>query len=493
MLNKKQYYRSKRTQLRKNTHSQTSDNKKNSPSSYFTYALLLLYILSTVISTTDENLLLSNQGLKLPLVGVTVPLIGYYFLSPAIVLFGHLVILRQTSLNDLVKHRRGKKKSRVESLNTTTDYIIFFSLLLSGPVILFTIIFKLASYQNPFLFVFHVLTFFYACYASIIHGKETIKISKNIKYFSYLICAASGIWLLIACDVILMPTKHSITVWLKTHTEYLDNEDAGTVSWIPHIKIDRAILLWKGEKNGTDELAQYSGQSNLSELFMERSVGLDLRNRKLRFLDIQFQVMPRIWAHHADLSGANLSYTRLYGSMFVNTQLNGANLELASLDGSSFMHTTIAYTTFNNTRLKGTLWDSVSIKNSVFLFSDLSIASFYGTSFSKTLFVKSNLTGASFFKSQAKNTHISNDEVMPIFNADSTSSPFNQMPETLSISPELALRNLSQYLCESKIDMSWEYGWKKFHQLQLMRSMNQDITPSLQDLTELKSCKLFSK
>ena len=46
------------------------------------YLGILIYVQAIVFSTTDLNLLLSTEGLKMPIIDLTVPLIGFYVVIP---------------------------------------------------------------------------------------------------------------------------------------------------------------------------------------------------------------------------------------------------------------------------------------------------------------------------------------------------------------------------------------------------------------------------
>ncbi|MDD5268468.1 MAG: hypothetical protein PHO08_15305 [Methylococcales bacterium] len=53
------------------------------------YLGILIYVQAIVFSTTDLNLLLSTEGLKMPIIDQTVPLIGFYVVIPLFVIALH--------------------------------------------------------------------------------------------------------------------------------------------------------------------------------------------------------------------------------------------------------------------------------------------------------------------------------------------------------------------------------------------------------------------
>lgn len=462
-------------------------------SSYLSYALLVLYVLASVSATKDQMLLVPNNGVQLPLVGVTVSVVGFYLLSPLIVLVGHLVTLRripQTFANiTLVRVR-----SKYEQLNRSSDYIMCISLLFAGPITLFFITYRFAAYQSPFLFLVQVAALVYACYASAVRYQEILHrnhpVSAIVRWVSYVVGVLLGVWLLLAADVILAPAKYSITLWLKARTVWLSDADGGAAPWIPHIHIDRATPIWTGNAKGDDSLAQYSGSVDSDDLFMTRGVALDLRSRNLRFVDLSQQVIPRIWAHGADLSGANLSFTRLYGSVFVDTNLRGANFDMASLDGSSFMHMTIDGASFRHSRLRGTIWDSVAINDAVFEFAELSLASLYGVELNRVLIKGSNLTAISLFETKAEELAIGYDEPYKIVTARQSDSLMRDTAPVFDVSPQAALAEIAKPLCRPNIDVGWSYAWLNFERLKSMtQAVEPEVASALRWLLEQEQCK----
>lgn len=463
-------------------------------SSYLSFALLVLYVLASVSATKDLMLLVPNNGFQLPLVGVTVSVVGFYLLSPLIVLVGHLVTLRRIpqTFSGIAFVRA---RSRYEQLNQSSDYIMCASLLLAGPITLFFIIYRFAAYQSSLIFLVQLVALLYACYASAVRYHEILlkarPVSWMIRCASYVFGVFLGAWLLLAADVILAPAKYSATLWLKMNTAWLDDADGGAAQWIPHIHIDRATPIWTGSPKGDEILAQYSGNVDSSDHFMTRGVALDLRSRNLRFLDLSQQVVPRIWAHGADLSGANFSYSRLYGSVFVGTNIRGANFDLASLDGSTFMHMTIDGARFHHSRLKGTIWDSVTINNVAFLSVDFSLASLYGVELNRVFISGATFAATSFFETTAKALLIDDDGPYKIFMARKSDSLMRDRTSIFDVSPQPALAKIAKDLCRSNVDVGWSYAWLNFERLMTMvqRSLASEEDSALRWLLTQDQCK----
>ena len=69
----------------------SSDKNRNF---FIAYLGLLLYVQAIIFSTTDLQLLVSTDGLKLPIVDLTVPLVGFYFVVPIFVIALHFNFLQ---------------------------------------------------------------------------------------------------------------------------------------------------------------------------------------------------------------------------------------------------------------------------------------------------------------------------------------------------------------------------------------------------------------
>ena len=59
----------------------------------FSFLAAELYVLIAVGSTTDLNLLLSKSSFSLPIVNVTIPIVGFYIFAPLLLLVFHANLL----------------------------------------------------------------------------------------------------------------------------------------------------------------------------------------------------------------------------------------------------------------------------------------------------------------------------------------------------------------------------------------------------------------
>ena len=461
--------------------------------SYLSYALLILYVLASVSATKDEMLLIPSKGIQLPLVTVTVSVTGFYFLSPIMVLIGHLITLRRipTTFSKLLSLSTG---SQADRLSAMTDRIMLACLLLAGPVTLLLITYRFAAFQSPLHLVLHATVLIYSWHATVtryvevIHGK-----SGRPKLPLRLLCEGVNfvvlVWLLVCVDVTHIPAEYSRTLKLKRDTTVLTDDEGGTVWWVPHITIDKATQLWSGRGTTDPDLVAYSGKADAKQWFMSRGVALDVRARHLRFLDISYQVLPRVWAQDADLSGANLSYAKLYGSQFADTQLSGANFSLTGLDGATFMSSVIEGARFNHTDLRGTYWDNVTLRRSQFLGTDLSLSVMYGVTLDQSVLAGVDFTASTLSGVKVVDTAVSYVRAQKVMRAEDIPEFMDSKAPVLVVAPTQALVSLAPKICRPKPDPGWEYAWETFMMIKSMTSgAEPEVVPAVAKLFGLKQC-----
>jgi len=66
------------------------DNSSEKNRNFFiAYLGLLIYVQAIIFSTTDLQLLISSEGLKLPIIDLIVPLVGFYVVIPIFIIALH--------------------------------------------------------------------------------------------------------------------------------------------------------------------------------------------------------------------------------------------------------------------------------------------------------------------------------------------------------------------------------------------------------------------
>lgn len=142
---------------------------------FFFYLASLIYVLTLVFSTTDKMLLLVNEGLKLPIVDLNIPVVGFYVVIPlfVIAIHIHLLINLESHQNKLMKWQQAwggsiprenihlllfnlswlDKKSPMKFIVGLANNIFYIYL---GPLTLTIIFWRFADYQSGSISLFHL-------------------------------------------------------------------------------------------------------------------------------------------------------------------------------------------------------------------------------------------------------------------------------------------------------------------------------------------------
>ncbi|MBS1155308.1 MAG: hypothetical protein H6R07_1232 [Proteobacteria bacterium] len=475
----------------------TAKAKSTEFASHLPFASLILYVVVSIASTTDTVLLKGNQGFRLPVVGIDISVFGFYIAAPIIILVAHLVTTKRVA-EESQKHVQPTARNIGSFLDTFTERLLLALLMFAGPGAILFATLRFASYQHRAVFLLHTGIFLLSIAVSCIRYKELVqafrtKTSRIEKAAGWLCGILFSAYWAVCFDVIFVPPHYSVTLLLKTETDWLDDEDGGTIALIPHIKIDRAAKLWDGNTSAGPEDPRFIGFSDKDSAFMNRSVVLDLRGKRLRFLDLHSQIVPRIWAHDADLSGANLSFSRLYGSVFVNTQFYGVNFDFAALDGATFMYLRVVRSSFNNSRLRGIYWDGSQIEQTTMYGADLALSSFFGTTFKESKIVDSMLTAISVDSLNTFNDVILNSKnssrVFPIFKPMDDSGEIDK--NLFSVDSQKVAGAIIETVCKSPSDIGSRYAWNMFSQLEVLRTiplLNEERSDILKRVLSSDSC-----
>jgi uncharacterized protein YjbI with pentapeptide repeats len=433
---------------------------------FISYMLLLLFVVVGVFSTSDLQLLQMQQGIVLPLINVSTSIQGFYVFSTMIVFVTSIFMSREFYIFEKL---RQQTKQYPSTLSTHSDYsnqinnlfgvngkfdsilfsamsrLVFF---ISGPSTIALLLFRFADSQDRIIFGVQLILFSISVYFSWVFCERTMQLHKYKKQKFWRVIITIAVLcvlleILICIDVIYLPPQHSMTFFIKSHTLLLDDKDGGTIFMVPHIKIDRSDSIWNAEtaRQKFENFVSYHGEHDSNHYFMSRGLSVDLRGRQLRFLNINFQIAPRIWAHEADLSGANLSFTNLAGSNFIDTNLYAANMDMANLDGSRFFNVNFDNSSWSNTRARGAIFDNVHFRFAKLKDTKFTGSSFLGSEIIESRIVYVNFDATSFYEMVLKNNTIIFNSKAKIFcfdknnnNIDSSHSDFFDINDSDAIS-----------------------------------------------------------
>jgi hypothetical protein len=363
-------------------------------------------------------LLLANDGLKLPIVDLNVPLIGFYVVIPlfVIAIHIHLLINLESHQDKLMKWQRSWNDSiprenihlllfNLSSLDKESPLKLWVNLasnifyIYLGTLTLAIIFWRFADYQNGYISMWHLFWLLIDIYFVIkikrIFAKNSpTNIEPNSKWYS------KAMWLLIALVMTIkimavcwidftedntfarqskmLDTNYKkfvtaplcfITSWL--HVDFLGCYDiTDFVFWkiIPYISIPIGEnLLPPDSKRPALAMRAISKEDPVLSDFNHRDVSIELSGRSLRMAFLGSAVLPNVGLTNARLQGATLVLALLENSDLKWTGLQNANLESthledADLHGSYLQNADLANASLIKTRLTNADLENAKLK-----------------------------------------------------------------------------------------------------------------------------------
>ncbi len=344
------------------------------------FAALMFYILLIIASTTDLQLFLPESKVRLPILDVELPLLGFYTVVPYLILIFHFHLLINLKHHQ-DKYRIWRENAKKEDKDTGLDPILInfvdsykrrFSLLrvlllmmISISVFYFPLIdiilmqwrfgayhsFLISSLQwaAALLDAGLIVVFFYKIFLR----KEGVKPSWRRRIFSL------GNTLALGISVV------GVLVWLVALRLQLMLSDPDVMKswsllWTPRIDLTNTADQ-VGEVADGYVLHYLKNSSNEEEANVKASEKfgkpLNLEGRDFRFAILdgvnlaranmkacRMERVSMIGAHFegADLSGGDFLKADLQGTSFVGANLTGTGFEFAILNGSNFENTDVA-------------------------------------------------------------------------------------------------------------------------------------------------------
>jgi len=157
------------------------DSSEKNRNFFAAYLGILIYVQAIVFSTTDLNLLLSTEGLKMPIIDLTVPLIGFYVVIPLFVIALHFNFMQNLESHHykLMRWQEATLGGKV-SRSSIQPFLFDFAILEKegqmvrwvgwansllcynfAPITLGLLLIRFSDIQNPLVTVWHYLAFFF--------------------------------------------------------------------------------------------------------------------------------------------------------------------------------------------------------------------------------------------------------------------------------------------------------------------------------------------
>ena len=401
-----------------------SSSKNNNLLIFFT--IFMLYILISVLGTSDLMLLLPKNTFKMPIINFELDLISFYILAPVMLLLLHFNNLFNYNMY-LKKIDKHSKQIHMETLDPSI-YGYAYSLANHGfggllinlflwlwiyfiPLSILMLIFiRFADYHHDWITSFHLgilvidITFiFLSFYYNKIHVKNEQKSIQRIsRWFPRLswmfhglfwcIIFGMGVLSFLYYSMFFRPVmdetldirikiksdNHNYLGWILTNIPYLHLRDDNNISidCFPRLVVNEAemakispsalyiprYLAMDGTKKDDFDKEK--------KLILNFGTRIDLTNRNLRYADLKKCILTR-----ADMQGSDLQAVNFMGS-----HMQAADFRNAKLQDAILIETKLQSSWLNNAQLQG--------------------ASFAGANMQAVELGNSNLTNANLQKVQ---------------------------------------------------------------------------------------------
>jgi uncharacterized protein YjbI with pentapeptide repeats len=409
------------------------------------YIALLAYLFVAVGAVTPRALLLENP-VKLPILNVELPLVGFFAVAPILLLTNHFYLLLQLlglgrrirEFNDEIaktgigeeggrRERRkldtfvivqmlgGTKEERQGLTNILFRWMAFITLVLAPVALLLFIQLQFLPYQDqPVTWLHRIslavdLALLWAFWPSIKLGDWAPWRGTPLR------AAAVTFIMLFACVVATFPGEFadggfSAKEWSKPEDSFLSplkgwlfgNLKIGTERTKGQLFLARALdlpdtVLIDLDKFDKMKQRQDKNQEKNNEQtgLLATSRTLSLRGRHLRGANFERSDLRGVDLFGAQLEGASLSYASLQGASLGIAHLQRASLEDARLQGASLEYASLQGASLKHAKLQGAWLSGAHLQGALLKYASLQGAWLFDASLQGAWLDRASLQGAS--------------------------------------------------------------------------------------------------
>jgi uncharacterized protein YjbI with pentapeptide repeats len=414
------------------------DNSSEKNRNFFiAYLGLLIYVQAIIFSTTDLQLLVSTDGLKLPLIDLTVPLVGFYVVVPIFVIALHFNFLQNLESHHYklmrwqAAHTGGRvprkliypflfdyaileKDGQFQRLVRIANSLLCYNL---APITLGLLLTRFSDRQEWLATLWHYLCFLFDSIlvwqlkkAILLNGSSAKKYQSSTKLRSKLknffkvalnILLCWSFFALVSAEMLLTLAVggtrdedfvKNVQPWLQPiiRMNFFESEKAwvrilsqiisNPIEWfIPRIAISPNEKIWNPEVPTLETAAKLAGNSDWSNYFFKQGQGVEFKTKNLRFVELPFQYLPRaqmasVHIQSAYLEGINLQGADLRHAQMQNANMSHAELQKANLAGASLKGTELFATKMQGADLSGVNFTNANLSLTQLQGSDLSMS-----------------------------------------------------------------------------------------------------------------------
>lgn len=341
-------------------YSQVKDSTERNRQFFFIWIAFALYVIVTTVATTDLQLLLPYSTVTLPALGIQLPLIGFFLVTPWLVLILHFNLLQNldSHANKLMQWANTypnqtppraalpaflfdfamlEQGGAFTKLTQVATQLVFYA---AGPLTIAILVWRFSDYQSWQYTVSQCLAFALG-FVLVLKAIRALHFKYRLKTgISYLI---NFLIYLPILGLVYAQTYMVIALAIQNGKPALFDERMPQV-WLPKISIPSNTSLINFPSDIQARMA-LDREENINDWWRKYGVGANLANRNLKYAFLSGVDLRKVNFKDAQLQGASLSFSLLQGAnfstaklqstSFYKTQLQGADFSLAELQGAN--------------------------------------------------------------------------------------------------------------------------------------------------------------
>lgn len=345
------------------------DSTERNRQFFFIWIAFALYVIVTTVATTDLQLLLPNSTVTLPALGIQLPLIGFFLVTPWLVLILHFNLLQNldshaNKLAEWANTYPSQKPPRAAlpaflfdfamleqggAYTRLTHFAAQLAFYASGPITIAILLWRYSDYQSWLSTVFQALAFVISL-ALVIKSNFAL----SVKYRHKVAFSAVNYLAVYIPSMAIVALQTFWVVWLAFDD---DNKpllfDTGYYEiFLPRISIPPNTSLVAFSSDLQIRMAA-DGFKDMPEWWKKHGRGANLEMRNLKYADLRGSDLRKSQLSGAMLHRASLQQAQLQGATLQNTQLKAAQLIFAQLQGAYLIHTQLHGAQLQGSALQG--------------------------------------------------------------------------------------------------------------------------------------------
>ena len=443
-----------------------SSSKNNNLLIFFT--IFMLYILISVLGTSDLMLLLPENTFKMPMINFELNLIAFYILAPIMLLLLHFNNLFNYNMY-LKKIDKHSKQINMESLNPSIygyaytlqnkgfagfllNLFLWFWIYIIPLSILMLIFIRFADYHHAWITFFHFfiliidsILILLSLYYNKIHIKNeqySMLVSRKVIY--PILIGTTGIFATlflyfffvpmiytynknILTDINESPLKQFIcNVTTKVPNIFLgnispdDKDNDYFLSCLPRLVVNEAEMA--KISSGALYIPRYlavkkdihkNDKEWERQLILNYGARSNLKNRNLRYADLYGCILTRADLRYSDLRHSNLSQTHLQAADLTHTKLQDASLIEAKIEKAKLIDANLTGAKLIQVTSKSepVYFAGSILTNAQLIAVNMKNTDFYTAQLVGTNFTNAKLAGSNFYDVNLTNANLTNADL----------------------------------------------------------------------------------